>query len=100
MWKAVFSPDGAFVATAGGDGTARIFDLSGLMTDVIPTGGSPVRGVAVSPDRRRIATASEDRRARLFVVSVEELEELAERRSIRELTDEERSQYAPLLEGE
>ena len=65
--RAVFSPDGARLATCSWDGTARLWDLRGNPLPVPPLRhAAPVRKVAFSPDGRVIATASEDRSARLW----------------------------------
>ncbi len=66
-----FSPDGARVATASRDGTARIWDASTgkLLATFLHSGASlgipektaEVWGVAWSPDGRRLATACQER---------------------------------------
>ncbi|MGH3838704.1 MAG: hypothetical protein ACRDSF_23875, partial [Pseudonocardiaceae bacterium] len=62
----VFSPDGTRVATASGDGTARVFDaVSGAEQARLPHDGR-VNVVVFSPDGTRVATASDDGTARVF----------------------------------
>ena len=51
-----FSPDGAFLATASLDGSARIWDAhTGLELRIIDD-SAPLNNVAFSPDGRRVAT--------------------------------------------
>ncbi len=62
-----YSPDGARIATAGGDKTAKVWDAATgrlLLTLAGHTGA--VNGIAFSPDGRRIATASDDKTARIW----------------------------------
>jgi WD40 repeat protein len=64
-----FSPDGARVATARGDGTAEIWDV-GTAQKVQTLRGhvecKPVTSVAFSPDGTHLATASRDGTVRLW----------------------------------
>jgi WD40 repeat protein len=61
-----FSPDGARVASASSDHTARVFDAaSGACLALLEGHRDDVNGVAWSPDGRRIATASFDGTARI-----------------------------------
>nr|SAP16351.1 High-affnity carbon uptake protein Hat/HatR [Nonomuraea gerenzanensis] len=66
IWDVVYSPDGRFVATAGEDKTARIWDTATGTELLQITHGDQVRGVAFSPDGQRLATASIDKTARIW----------------------------------
>jgi WD40 repeat protein len=62
-----FSPDGALLATASADGTARTWDTATGQPRTTLTGHhGPVRGVAFSPDGTLLATASFDGTARIW----------------------------------
>ncbi|HEX8115546.1 MAG TPA: TIR domain-containing protein, partial [Kofleriaceae bacterium] len=67
VWAAAFSPDGTRVVTAGGDGTARIWDARTGQPVTGPLQHQDVvRAVAFSPDGTRVVTASEDNTARVW----------------------------------
>jgi WD40 repeat protein len=62
-----FSPDGALLATASADRTARVWETtSGQHRGTLEGHTGGVRGVAFSPDGALLATASADRTARVW----------------------------------
>ena len=69
MFATAFSPDGALLATASSDATARLWEASGGRCVRMLTGhGGGLNSVAFSPDGGMLATASTDATARLWAL--------------------------------
>ena len=67
MHDVAYSPDGTRIATAGSDGTARIFD-AGTSKELVSLVGhnAVVDAVAFSPNGAQVATAGFDGTARIW----------------------------------
>jgi WD40 repeat protein len=62
-----FSPDGALLATASNDNTARLWDFTtGRCVRILTGHIKTVYALAFSPDGALLATASTDKTARLW----------------------------------
>jgi WD40 repeat protein len=76
VWRVAFSPEGSRLVTAAQDGTARIWDantgapitqpLKHSPSDLFNLSGQGVECVAFSPNGQRVATASDDKTARVW----------------------------------
>jgi WD40 repeat protein len=60
-----FSPDGKYIATASGDKTARLWDLTGKLIQEFKGHQDWVSSVSFSPDGKYIATASEGQNSKV-----------------------------------
>ena len=91
-----FSADGKLIATAGVDGTAKVWDaMTGSNLLTLPVDSRGAGGVAFSPDGTRLAVGSVSG-VYVFVLPVEDVVELAESQLTRSLMDDECEQYLHL----
>ena len=75
VYAARFSPDGEIIATAGEDGKAKIWDLSGQQLAELKGHRGPVYNLSFSPDGKEIATAGQDGTVRLWDLSGRQLQQ-------------------------
>ncbi|MBK4730817.1 caspase family protein [Oxynema sp. CENA135] len=71
-----FSPNGEKIATAGKDGTVRLWNLSGKQVSQFKAHGQRVFDVTFSPDGQQLATAGDDNTARIWDLSGKEVQQL------------------------
>jgi WD40 repeat protein len=73
LWGVEFSPNGQQLATAGGDGTVRIWNLQGQELEKLVGHQGPVRSVSFSPDGQQLASSSDDTMVRIWNLQGREL---------------------------
>jgi WD40 repeat protein len=94
--SAAFDEAGDRIVASSRTGVVRVWDRGGRwLFDLPPHAGACT--VGFSADGRRLATVT-DSMARLFTTDIDELEDLAARRSTRSLTAAERASYAEILQ--
>jgi len=66
-----YSPDGAYIATASGDGTARLWNAaSGEALESLTNHTNMVQGIAFSPKGDRLVTGGYDSRVKVWSLPV------------------------------
>lgn len=92
-----FNPEGSILASSGFDGTARLWNMdTGEALATLTNQPLPLEGVDFSPDGRHVVTAGDDGNVRVYIVSFEELMEVAKTRLSRDFTPEECQRYLRL----
>ena len=92
---AAFSPDGAYVATAGADGALRVWELASANEVARMDHPDKLFSPTFSADGRYLAAACADGWVWLWTWRPADLAAEARQRAGRELTAEERATYLP-----
>ena len=95
VFAVAFSPDGRWVVSGSGDGTARVWDAATGHEVARMTHDDLVCAVAFSPDGRWVVSGSDDKTARVWLWQPEELIVEACARLDRNLTQDEWKKYLP-----
>ncbi|WP_353258707.1 WD40 repeat domain-containing protein [Prochlorothrix hollandica] len=68
IYDMAFTPDSEFVATAGADGTVRLWDLQGKPRSVLRSNSAEIYSLSISGDGQTLATGSSDGSTRLWTL--------------------------------
>lgn len=100
----VFSPDGSSIATASADGKAYLWNAQTGQVEAELNSSqmtpSPIGQISFSPDGQYVATLTQDGKVHLWAATQKMLLQLAQSRSLRQLTPEECSHYLKLSVAE
>ncbi len=66
LWDVVFNPNNQQLATAGGNGTVKIWNLEGQELEKFVAHKGPVRSVSFSPNGQQLASSSDDTMVRIW----------------------------------
>jgi WD40 repeat protein len=92
-----FDPEGEVLASVGFDGMTKLWDMkTGLELMTLADQSVALTGVDISPDGRHVVTAASDGTISVYIVSVEELMDVARSRLSRDFTEEECRRYLHL----
>jgi WD40 repeat protein len=93
VWDAAFSPNGEHLATISFDGTVRLWDIESGDELLAWPGNNNGPDLEFSPDGQHLAVTSGDGSVRVFILTLEELIDLANSRLTRSFTLEECQKY-------
>jgi WD40 repeat protein/DNA-binding SARP family transcriptional activator len=97
FYAVAFAPGGGRVATTGGDGVIRFWDVArGVQVEALRGSTRELNALELSADGRLLSSLDDQGSLRVWILDLDELIEVARSRVTRELTDEECRQYLQL----